>query len=90
MTDLRFSRLGCSDILPEVFQAIRSAEERRKVRRIDHYDVSCTLFIWRQLQKTIELSIARSSEWMWTIGVYRLTREYLHGLAVIVSQGVVR
>ena len=42
-----FSTLDSSDILPEVFQAVRAAEERRKVRRIDHYDVSGTFFIWR-------------------------------------------
>src|SRR6476620_4438075 len=78
------------EIPPQVFQAVRATEERGEMGHVQQHDVSSTLLIWRDPEQTIELSIARFRERMWTIEINRLPREQMYRFVVLGGDLVVR
>src|ERR1044072_130877 len=58
VTRSRIVSLRGGDILPEMLQALRSAEERSKVCRIHHHDVAGSSVARRQPEKTVEFGVA--------------------------------
>src|SRR5215510_13316890 len=83
-----FETSSRSDVLPEILQAVGTAEKGREICRVDEDNISCALAARWHPQQAIEFSVACCRKGMRPIGIDRLPGEYLHSLAVILRQSV--
>src|SRR5262245_11972034 len=91
----RRSPRGCAsphsrEIAPEVRETLRSAEQRREVRRVDEQDVAGALALRRHPEQRVELLVARRRERMRALEIDGLLSEHADATRVLRRDSVVR
>src|SRR5262245_25920761 len=86
----RFASLCCSNIPPEIFQALVAAEQYAEDGGVCHQHITRSVAAWRHPEEHIELPVSRFCERMRPGHVDRLSGQNVNGPGVIGSHRVVR
>src|SRR4051794_14195047 len=88
--DRRITALLRRDVLPESFEALVAAKQRREDRRVRQQDVAGPLVLRRHPQEHVELAVAGLRERMRPRRIDRLLREQVNGRRIGRRDGVMR